>query len=192
MFLCYACPTDFPRAERPTLKWIYPALDYRHAGVRKAVHLLKYKRKKQIAQVLGDLLYERIIEEVHDLEKMHNFTNPVYISIPLHWKKYKKRGFNQVDLLLRQIERNSTEKIKIKKRTLIKLRDTSNQARIKNRKERLENVVGSFVVRRPEKVKGRNIILLDDVATTGATLSEARKVLKEAGAKKVVAFTVAH
>ena len=75
---------------------------------------------------------------------------------------------------------------------LIKIKETEHQANIKERKDRLKNLSGSFSVKNAEMIKSRNIILIDDVITTGATLSEARKTLKQFGAKKIIAFTVAH
>ena len=74
----------------------------------------------------------------------------------------------------------------------IKNKETIHQANIKNRNIRLKNLIGSFIVKNKEEIKNRNIILIDDITTTGATLNEARKTLKKAGAKKIVAFTVAH
>ncbi len=79
---------------------------------------------------------------------------------------------------------------------LIKIKETEHQARIKDRRVRLKNLIGSFAIKSDKQnkniIKGRNIILIDDITTTGATLSEARKILKQAGARKVIAFTVAH
>ncbi len=75
---------------------------------------------------------------------------------------------------------------------MVKKRHTKAQSKTKSRKERLVNVKNSFVVRKAEKIKGKNIIIFDDVTTTGATLKEAKKVLKKAGAKKVYFMTMAH
>ncbi|KKU76429.1 MAG: hypothetical protein UY03_C0035G0001, partial [Parcubacteria group bacterium GW2011_GWA2_47_64] len=72
-----------------------------------------------------------------------------------------------------------------------KCKDTGSQTKMDTRKKRLENLKGCFVAD-GKAVEGRNIILIDDVATTGATLVEARKTLLRAGARKVIAFTVAH
>ena len=86
--------------------------------------------------------------------------------------------------------------MKLEKDFLIKPKETEHQARIENRKERLKNIQGSFAVKNTanniNSIKNKNIILIDDITTTGATLAEARKVLKQAGARKVIAFTVAH
>lgn len=74
---------------------------------------------------------------------------------------------------------------------LYKTQDTPSQVSIKDREKRLNNIKGSFAVKNPELIKDRNIILIDDVSTTGATVTEAKKVLREAGAKKVIGVVVA-
>ncbi|KKP65076.1 MAG: Phosphoribosyltransferase, partial [Candidatus Nomurabacteria bacterium GW2011_GWF2_35_12] len=71
-------------------------------------------------------------------------------------------------------------------------KETEHQVNIKDRRDRLKNLSDSFSVKNPEIIKDKNIILIDDVLTTGATLTEAKKILKSFGAKKVIAFTVAH
>ncbi|MBY0376639.1 ComF family protein, partial [Patescibacteria group bacterium] len=81
---------------------------------------------------------------------------------------------------------------KLETEALLRIKDGPHQARIENRSERLKNIVGVFATNKNFDVKNRNIILIDDVTTTGGTLSEAKKVLKEAGARKVIAFTIAH
>jgi competence protein ComFC len=82
--------------------------------------------------------------------------------------------------------------LNLEKNILIKKIDTPHQAQIHDRSHRLKNVVGSFALKNSDMINGKNIILIDDITTTGATLSEARKVLKKSGAKKIIAFTVAH
>ena len=71
-------------------------------------------------------------------------------------------------------------------------KNTEHQARIKDRRARLKNLSGSFAVKNEGLIKNKNIILIDDITTTGATLAEAKKILKQAGVRKVIAFTVAH
>lgn len=190
--MCQNCPSYFPLAGRECADWIYPLFDYRHKGVKDSIWQLKYKGKRQVGEVLGVYLYERILEELDNLEKLHNFTDPVFVAVPLSFSRHRKRGFNQAKTILNSVIKQSGKKFRTKSRVLLKTKHTEKQARTGSRKERLENIKGSFVVRRPQRIKGRNIILIDDVITTGATLGEARKVLLKAGAKKVFAFTVAH
>lgn len=194
--LCNSCLSDAPLAERETAKWIFPIYDYRHPPIKKALWLLKYKGKKTVANVFGESIYGRMLEELSDLSLMENFINPILVPIPLSKKRYKERGYNQAELICDEIIRinslNQSADLKLEKNVLIKPKETEHQARIENRTKRLKNIVGSFAANNAELIKGKNIILIDDITTTGATLAEARKVLKEAGAKKIIAFTVAH
>ena len=76
--------------------------------------------------------------------------------------------------------------------SVAKIKDTLPQAKVLNRKARLENIKGSFAVVKPEIVRGRRLIIVDDVITTGATVSEIKRVLKDAGARVVLGIAVAH
>jgi competence protein ComFC len=80
----------------------------------------------------------------------------------------------------------------LENKVLMKTKETRSQVCVKNRAERLRNIRGSFCVRNAEKIKGKNILIVDDVTTTGATLAEAKKVLRKSGAKSVMCITLAH
>ena len=161
--------------------------------IKKAVWFLKYKGKKLLASVFAEVVYGRILEELSDLSIMENFTDIILIPIPLSSDRYRERGFNQAELICKELTKlDNNVNFKLENNILIKIKDTKHQARIENRSERLKNIIDSFVVKNTEKIKNKNIILIDDVTTTGATLSEARKILKRAGARKIIAFTVAH
>ena len=191
--LCTKCLAGSPQAERENPNWIFSLFDYRHPPIKKAIWLLKYKGKKSIANVFIEILHGRILEELSDLSIMENFREPILIPIPLAPKRKRERGFNQAELLCQKIVKlDKNENLILEKNVLIKPKDTEHQAKIENRTKRLKNILGSFAIKNPEKIKNRNIILIDDVATTGATLNEARRILKQAGAKKIIAFTIAH
>ncbi len=194
--LCIECLSSSPPAERESANWIFPLFDYRHPLVKKAVWLLKYKNKKPLAGIFAEVMYGRILEELSDLSTMENFIEPILLPIPLSSKRYRERGFNQAELICKELMKISDLRygvdMKLEKDVLIKIKDTSHQAHIENRSERLRNVVGSFAVKNNERIKRKNIILIDDVTTTGATLAEAKKILKQAGARKIIAFTIAH
>lgn len=222
--LCAECLRSFPSAERESAKWIFPIYDYRHPGAKKALWLFKYNGKKNLAKVFAEAIYEKMLEEIADLSLLENFREPILVPIPLSRKRLRERGYNQSELICREIialswrqnvrerslgrhdgagQRKSeasdfrAESANILPAELIsdvlyKPHDTEHQARIKDRRERLQNMRGTFAIKNGEKISGRNIILVDDILTTGATLSEARRVLREAGARKVIAFTVAH
>jgi len=191
--ICLPCLSDSPRAERESAEWIFPIFDYRHPSVKKALWLLKYKGKKRIAQVFAEVLFGEILEELSELSVMENFREPLLIPIPLSANRFRERGYNQAELICMELTELDKEKnFRFEKNILIKTKETENQARIKDRSARLKNIIGSLAVKNPELVKGKNIILIDDITTTGATLDEARKTLKQAGARSVIAFAVAH
>jgi ComF family protein len=197
-------------AERESAKWIFPLYDYRHPPIKKALWLFKYKGKKRLASTFAEVIYDKILEELSELSVLENFHNAILIPIPLSPKRYRERGYNQAELICRELIKINNLRhlpagalakaggvyMKLENNILIKPRETEHQARIENRAKRLKNIIGSFSIKsvqeNTELIKGRNIILIDDITTTGATLSEARKILKQAGARKVIAFTVAH
>src|SRR3989338_4195783 len=194
--LCLECLSDSPPALRESADWIFPLFDYRHPPIKKSLWFLKYKNKKRLADIFAEVMYGKIIEELSELSVMKNFQNPVLIPIPLSSKRYRERGYNQAELICKKLieieEKNAFNNFKLEKNVLIKIKETEHQVNIKDRRDRLKNLSDSFSVKNPEIIKNKNIILIDDVLTTGATLTEAKKILKSFGAKKVIAFTVAH
>ena len=190
---CLSCLAKAPSAERETAEWIFPMYDYRHPPIKKSLWLLKYKNRKGLAVIFAEVLHGRILEELSDLTLMENFNDSILIPIPLSKKRYRKRGYNQAELICKElVNLDKGENFTIESNVLIKTKETEHQAHIKDRNKRLKNLSGTFGVKNGESIKERNIILIDDITTTGATLEEAKKVLKEAGARKIIAFTVAH
>lgn len=216
--LCLGCLSDSPQAERESANWIFPLFDYRHPAIKKSIWLLKYKGKKKLANIFAEIMYVKIMEELSELSLMRNFREPILIPIPLSLKRYRERGYNQTELICKELikiqKRNYltppsaplslsrrgargevsilNENLTLLNNVLIKTKETEHQVKIKDRRERLKNLSDSFSVKNPEFIKNKNIILIDDVLTTGATLTEAKKILKQFGAKKVIAFTIAH
>lgn len=165
--------------------------EYRHPAIKNAIGLIKYKGKKKILQTFAEPLYGKMLEEIADLKLLENFISPILIPIPLSRKRLRKRGFNQSEILCKELMKLDKDKIfNFDPNILVKQKETNHQAHTKSRAERMINLEGSFSVAHP--ISGRNIILIDDVLTTGATLREAKKVLEGSGAKRVIAFTIAH
>ncbi len=117
------------------------------------------------------------------------------IPVPLHPRRLRWRGFNQSLLLAEHIAEELTPLLKIEVLDILsRARFNQPQMKIKNYQERLQNVKDIFTFRPdtdPSLIKNKSILLVDDIATTGATLEECAKVLKSAGAKKVFAAVVA-
>ncbi len=189
--------TDFlarvPRSETRVGREIFSLFDYRAPLSRRAIWELKYRGNARVAALLGTLLYDELVGYLAEYGELSGLREPLLIPLPLSAKRRRERGFNQCELLLDEIEKNDTAKnFRYDRETLIKTKDTPSQTKAESRAKRLKNLEGCFAVNGAERVRGRTIILIDDVATTGATLEEARATLISAGAKKVIAFTIAH
>ena len=171
----------------------YKALfQYKNKLSRKAIWAIKYNKNQRIIKKFSSLLYEFILENIANEMTFSNFNNPLLIPIPIHKNNLKERGFNQSELITKEIlKKDEGENFDISLDVLLKIKETPHQSKLKNKTERLKNLKGCFYANK-ELVKNRNIILIDDVITTGNTMSEASKTLREAGAKKVIGFSLAH
>lgn len=158
--------------EAMTVAWLY------ERPVRRAVHALKYRRKRRVAGALADALADALA------------TPPVgdaLVPVPLHAGRLAERGFNQSEELARRLA--ARWRLPMRADGLARARDTGHQAGL-SRRERLGNVVGAFVWRASEPPPAR-VILVDDVLTTGATLAACADALRAAGAREVRAVALA-
>lgn len=152
-----------------------------HWGVvRQGIHNLKFGGQLHWIPPLVELLESAWTDE------MRKGTDCI-VPVPLHVKRLRQRGFNQAALLARALGKAAG--IPVRYDVLARSVWTEPQTRLK-REERLENVKGAFVVSRPSDVRGKRILLLDDVFTTGSTLCECTRVLKKCGAAQIHALTV--
>jgi competence protein ComFC len=109
------------------------------------------------------------------------------VPVPLHWLRRLARGYNQSLLIAKQLKQQGVKIVT----DLVRIRNTRQQAGCTSPAQRAKNVAGAFAVRRGHPFAGKNICLIDDIKTSGATLNECAKVLKEAGAAKVFAAVIA-
>jgi ComF family protein len=151
--------------------------------LRELIHLLKYEQVRPAAAVLGRMLHEA-------MERLDIAAGTVVVPVPLHNKKRRQRGFNQVDLIVRAALKVESRSMHPGLDVLQRQRETQSQIGLTSHQRR-ENVRGAFVVAHPDQIAQREVLLVDDVYTTGTTLSECARVLKRAGASKVLVATVA-
>lgn len=154
-----------------------------HDGVlRDAIHLLKYARKRHIASPLGRLLLEHVMGEI-DIAS-YDFLVP----IPLHRNRLKERGYNQSELIAdcvcRELPRLALNPV------LRRIKDTPSFSRL-GAQERRSQIRNAFQLSPRTEVKGKRILLIDDVVTTAATTNECARILKRAGAERVDVIAVA-
>jgi competence protein ComFC len=176
--LCPACLGKISRPDTPFLNGVHIAGNYQDLILKKGLWMLKYQGVKQLAKPLAELIQERIWKKLETEDWL-------IIPVPLSKNKLRCRSYNQAELISGELPGN------VRADVLFKKFHTKSQVEVKNKEERLANIIGSFEIRNPEKIAGKKIILIDDVYTTGATMIEAKKILKEAGAKKVVGVVVA-
>jgi ComF family protein len=157
-------------------------------GLRELIHLLKYEQVRPAAGVLGRML----AQAVAGLESLWSQPQISVVSVPLHARKLRQRGFNQTELIVREALKVSAEagRLVLRSGILERRRETLSQIGL-TRHQRRENIRGAFVVTKPDLVSGREILLVDDVFTTGTTVSECARVLLRAGASKIYVATVA-
>jgi ComF family protein len=190
-YFCVACKTPFlnhfPLDEQGRCSLcrlglsgfdtVYTFGSYENA-LRKLIHLFKYGKMRPLARPLGALVARAIPREQRfDL----------IIPMPLHWRKRWSRGYNQSDLLAREVARRWGVPVA---RIVSRVKATAPQAGLTNSKRRL-NVRAAFRIRKGTNVQGLRVLLIDDVVTTGATASACAHVLKRAGAGHVAVAAVA-
>jgi ComF family protein len=165
-----------------------PGFDYARAAapydgvLRDAVHAFKFAGRRALAAPLGDLLVEL------GTTGLPAGMPGLLVPVPLHPRRERERGFNQATLLARRLGRAWGCPVRgdLLARTVATPSQTALAAAA-----RQANVRSAFRLRRPAPVAGRHVALVDDVLTTGATLSECARCLREAGAVMVGALTVA-
>ena len=132
-------------------------------------------------------------EDISDLRQIYSGQRFIIIPVPLHHDRLRERGYNQAEKIAKSFADKDDKKIfEIRTDIILKNKNTGHQARIHNKKIRLKNMIGAFSINKNINVKNRIIFVIDDVTTTGATLSEIIKILKKSGAKQVIGIAVAH
>ena len=200
--ICSSCARDLPVLQRPycevcatpgnfarcqtcaeSARWFDGIrAPYRYAGpIRQAILALKYGGIRAGSAQLGDML-------AHYL-KEHPVPGEIVVPVPMPGDRQRERGYNQADLLAHRVGLQCG--LPCDTTALARTRRTDPQAGIADSNLRAANVAGSFTVAPGADVNGLQIILVDDVATTGSTLEECAATLKRAGAKSVWCLTLA-
>jgi ComF family protein len=157
-------------------------------GLRDLIHLLKFQQVRPAAAVLGRMLAETVAV----LEESLPVGIITVVPVPLHARKRAQRGFNQSELIARAALKHlhRPERFRLSVHSLLRVRETDSQIGL-TRHQRRENLRGAFQVSEPAQIAGRNVLLVDDVFTTGTTAAECARVLRRAGAERAYVATVA-
>ncbi len=183
--LCHSCRKMTPECNVFSVKFFFLAqwcaVWYYKDRVRSSILRYKFGRRRSYAQIYGRQLAMKLQKEgLCDFDLL--------CWVPTGTLRKLHRGYDQVELIARvvakELQRDLTPALK-------KIRNTPPQSRLKDAAHRRANILGAYRVVCPEEVRGKRVLLLDDIITTGATLSECAKVLQFSGAKKVTGAAVA-
>jgi ComF family protein len=191
--LCTVCGIPYPVEESPDHVCGDCLLRKRHIGSARslgvyesvlldAVHAFKYGGNLTLGERLGRLMAQ------HEYPAFRIQDYSLIVPVPLHPRRLRQRGFNQAVILAREISRRHG--VAMDFRTLRRIVDTGSQTGLK-KEERRSNIRKAFTITVSERIRGQNILLVDDVYTTGSTLGECARTLLKAGAETVGALTLA-
>ena len=151
--------------------------------IQHLIHQLKYNNNKEIGFYLGELMGNSLL-------KGSRFSNIDYlIPLPLYPDKEFKRGYNQAEIICQGVSK--TTQIPVMVNNVVRQRQTETQTR-KHRAERWQNVEGSFTIKNPDALTGKNVLLIDDVITTGATLEACGQVILRVPGTSICFASLAH
>ncbi len=173
-----------PNVESPP-RYVRALYSYRDPLIKKLVWHMKFKECQWVAELFGEMLAQHISGE--------NFpSKTLLIPVPIHTKRRRERGYNQCEWLCESIIKKCTADFLEYKPNIVTRDIYTVKQSWSDKATRQSNIQNVFLVKDSEKVRGRNVIIIDDVCTTGATLDEMRRTLLAAGALSVRAFVIAH
>lgn len=159
---------------------------YYQGRIKKLLTAFKFQEKSYLYSIFAKILVKN--------KKICGFLEKydIIIPVPIHQKRKAQRGYNQSELICKELVKRVKEKTQIQIETdcLIKIKHTKPQSSL-NKQERMENVKDVYKLQNKEKIKDKKIILLDDIYTTGSTVNACAKLLKENGAECVLIVTIA-
>ncbi len=173
------------KCQRKKLNGLYSALPYKNVLVKKLIQKMKYEPfVKDLSKELSSL----IINHFYLIEKCKNLSDFILIPIPLHKNRLRQRGFNQAEEIAKELSKYLA--VPLAGGVLLRTRETKPQVDL-SKEKREENVKGAFFLAENSRIKGSKVLLVDDVYTTGSTMEECARVLKQSGAKEVWGVVVA-
>ncbi len=178
--VCSTCLQSKRRAISTPAPWIHSHFAYH--DIRHLVHAIKYYRRKDL---VDPLVKATLTQDLHN--QLQGLRDPILVPIPTPTLRRLSRGYNQAEV----IAKTYANHLSLPYLLVLRRKNSTRKVKLASRYKRLHASTTMYISQK-EAVAGRDIILIDDVTTTGATLFEAHKILKQAGAQTVRAITLAH
>jgi competence protein ComFC len=185
----YLCPNCFARVSFDTKNICTVCGNPSYDGLTHPKCRGRYSASGSFTAVVFSPITKKLVYQFKYRPYLTNLASPVLVSVPITKNREKGRGYNQSEILAKKLAKKFDLKLL---NCLVRVKETRSQVGL-NKKERRENISGAFMLNSNpfSSVRNQTIILVDDVLTSGATMSEAAKVLKRAGAKSVWALSFA-
>lgn len=190
---CPVCKNKTPNLQKcplhkTYLKFFFSPFSYDNTAIKNLIHNFKYEFIKSIGHELAYFQIQTIKNSSIYKLILENPQNFLITAVPLHKKRLTWRGFNQSEILAKEISQKSNIKLFSE---LKRIKNTKPQIDMTDHKQREQNIKGAFICEDNKKIKNKTIILIDDMITTGATMEECARILKKHGAKEIWGLTVA-
>lgn len=193
--LCENCLLKIPEPEDNLGDHAIVPFSYKDKTMKEAIKMLKFKGAFSVASPIAKFMRETVLEELSEKIEMDAVPageKVILIPIPMHEKRLQERGYNQAEILAEQMVIKEDKNFTLETDVLFKIKNTESQVTTKDKKSRSHNLKDAFEARNARKIRGKIVILVDDVITTGATMEECAKTLKKAGARKIYHLAAAH
>jgi len=189
--LCPKCEIKIKKYEISKIK----KHNNKHINFDESMHIFAYEgiiRKMLVEYKFQEksYLYKTFYKIILKNKKIYGNLKKydIIIPVPIHKKRKLIRGYNQTELIAREIAKNT--KLKLENKILYKQKNIVSQSEL-NRNNRKQNVKDAFIIKNSETIKNKNVLIFDDIYTTGSTLQECSRILKNAGVKHVGILTIA-
>lgn len=190
-FLCKKCMRILQNEEKFKVEKVF----YEEKNFNEHMYFFKYEgiiRRLILSYKFKDnaYLYKTFVNFLLKNEKFFEITKKydTIVPVPISKKRYKERGYNQSYLLAKELAKETN--LKLENKSLFKIKNIIEQSKL-NKEERMKNIQSVYELKNKEKLFNKNIILVDDIYTTGSTAGECCKTLKKALPKKICVFTIA-
>jgi len=182
-------PSGFSLPQAPLVDKFFSTCSFEEKLVQTIIKKFKYQPfLKSLSLPLSYLIISHFSLSENNMPYSKTGDKIIVIPVPLAKKKQKERGFNQSELIAKELALFYS--LPLSTNNLIKIKQTLSQTQL-NKEQRKNNVAAAFLIKKPKMFSGKTVFLIDDVVTTGATMNECAKILKQAKAKKVYGITVA-